>query len=224
MSEVQPLFLSRLTLDLACKDARRMVADVYEAHRVLLQGFGALCDDDRILWRWEPTDAVHPILLIQSTLEPDWDGLPNRLVRAAPEVKSIHKIAGAITQGRSLAFALTANASRKVDTKSTPEGARRNGRRVPLRRFDDQVQWLVRQASSAGFEIMTNRLGRPEVRIGAPTRLSGRRGEHVITVEAVRFEGALSVKAPEQFLAALRSGIGPARAFGCGLLTVAPLG
>jgi len=37
------------------------------------------------------------------------------------------------------------------------------------------------------------------------------------------FDGSLTVSDESAFIALLRSGIGPAKAFGCGLLSVAPV-
>ena len=43
-----------------------------------------------------------------------------------------------------------------------------------------------------------------------------------MTIEAVRFEGTLIVNDPTVLVSAVRSGIGPGKAFGCGLLSLAP--
>ena len=43
-----------------------------------------------------------------------------------------------------------------------------------------------------------------------------------LTFEGVTFEGVLEVTDPERFAATVRSGIGPAKAYGYGLLSLAP--
>ncbi|TVT61952.1 type I-E CRISPR-associated protein Cas6/Cse3/CasE, partial [Amycolatopsis rhizosphaerae] len=43
-----------------------------------------------------------------------------------------------------------------------------------------------------------------------------------ITVRAVRYDGHLIITDRDAFTAALQTGIGPAKAYGCGLLTLAP--
>ena len=45
----------------------------------------------------------------------------------------------------------------------------------------------------------------------------------IVTIRAVVFEGILKVTDAELFRSALASGIGPAKAYGCGLLTLAPV-
>jgi CRISPR system Cascade subunit CasE len=220
----QPLFLSRLRVTPSSRAARKFIADAYQTHRNVCDAFDRLvAGRDRVLWRWEPNRSAESILLVQSTVEPDWCRLNPELLASEPEVKDLRHLRDAFTEGRRLAFALTANPSRKIDTRSAPDGTRRNGRRVPLRREAAQLEWLQRQAVRAGFALPDNQLGTPQVRIGAGVTLTGRRGHQRITVEAVRFDGALVVTDADGFASAIRSGIGPARAFGCGLLTVAPL-
>ena len=48
-------------------------------------------------------------------------------------------------------------------------------------------------------------------------------GGPTITVSVATFEGVLIVTDPENLRSALTAGIGPAKAYGCGLLTLAPL-
>jgi CRISPR-associated protein Cas6/Cse3/CasE subtype I-E len=45
---------------------------------------------------------------------------------------------------------------------------------------------------------------------------------HKLTLNIVQFDGYLQVIDPDKLLTALRQGIGPAKAFGCGLLSLAP--
>jgi CRISPR system Cascade subunit CasE len=51
----------------------------------------------------------------------------------------------------------------------------------------------------------------------------GRRGDATITLAGARFDGLLQVVDPTLFRAALATGIGPAKAYGFGLLSIAPL-
>ena len=60
---------------------------------------------------------------------------------------------------------------------------------------------------------------------GGRLRVDGHRvhrklGRHGIVVSTLDFEGELRVTDPEAFLSALSNGIGPAKAFGCGLMLV----
>lgn len=54
-----------------------------------------------------------------------------------------------------------------------------------------------------------------------PTLVGKRRQAAKITVEAVRFDGHLVVTDPVAFAEAVTAGIGRAKAYGCGLLSLA---
>ena len=76
--------------------------------------------------------------------------------------------------------------------------------------------WMERKANQAGFEML-------ECSAGPATQSffvkDGRRGKHV----AVDFQGTLRVVERDAFCQAFVTGIGPARAFGFGLLMLQPV-
>jgi CRISPR system Cascade subunit CasE len=53
--------------------------------------------------------------------------------------------------------------------------------------------------------------------------LRGRTANRLVTLAGVLFEGLLEVTDPDNLRLAIREGIGPGKAIGCGLLSVAPL-
>ena len=132
----------------------------------------------------------------------------------------------ALRKGQVLRFRLRANPTKKIDTKSGPDGQRRNGRRVDLRTEPQQIEWLSRRAGGSGFRLVPLGPGSdaPAVRVGASERLRGRTASRLVTVAGVLFEGLLEVTDPDKLRLAIREGIGPGKAFGCGLLSLAPLG
>ena len=82
------------------------------------------------------------MIVVQSGVEPDWGyAFHNaRHLPAAPwEVKQFHH---RFAEGQHLRFRLVANPTRKIDTKSGPDGRRRHGRRVPVR-IDELYEWLA---------------------------------------------------------------------------------
>jgi CRISPR system Cascade subunit CasE len=137
-------------------------------------------------------------------------------------------------EGMVLAFRLRANPTKKIDTKSGPDGERRNGRRVELRKEEDQLQWLHRKGSQHGFTLLTTTVnpGVPDVRAAATGKVTGARRsrgsgdepvvERNLTFGSVLFEGRLRVVDAAALRAALVQGIGSGKAYGFGLLSVAP--
>jgi CRISPR system Cascade subunit CasE len=115
-------------------------------------------------------------------------------------------------------FQLCANPTRKV-TKQLGDGTlTKNGRRVPLTSRDDLVKWIARKGNDGGFLVHEATL-----RTSSRTReyfwKHGQAGLH----SAVEFEGALTVTDAVKFQEAFIRGIGPAKAFGFGLLMIAPI-
>jgi CRISPR system Cascade subunit CasE len=100
-----------------------------------------------------------------------------------------------------------------------------------------QLDWFVRRTDNWGFAIPTARRGAAapgfdddgtsdlDVRITArnPQRFQKNHKGRLVTFTAVTFEGRLAITDPERLKDRLLGGIGPSKAYGCGLLTLAPL-
>lgn len=245
------MYLSRLVLDIRNRAARRDLADCQEMHRTLLSAFpeasagGGARQAFGVLYRVEPTTTGRgAVVLVQSAREPQWAGLPAGYLMAGPDgapcaaVRDVSAFIASVSVGQRFVFRLRANPTRKIDTKSGADGARRNGRRVDLRRPEDQIGWLERRATAAGFVVERVRIDGdgaerdvPDV-VSVPARTVGRRlapqdgtgaeGKRTITFGSVLFQGCLRVTDEGAFREALRSGIGPGKAYGHGLLSIAP--
>ena len=131
-------------------------------------------------------------------------------------------VLAALHERQVLRFRLRANPTKKIETKSGPDGRRQNGRRVDLRTETQQLEWLSRRAEQAGFGLIPVYPGSnvPEVRVGAGERLLGKGRQ--LTLVSVLFEGLVEVTDPDRFRCAIADGIGPGKAFGCGLMSIAP--
>lgn len=131
-------------------------------------------------------------------------------------------------------FRLRANVTKKVDTKSGPDGARRNGKRVELRKEEERLAWLARKGDELGFRLgwvrasgaaehVVNALVGPAVKEwGFRRRAGDGEGTARLTLAGVLFEGELEVTDAERFRRCLAEGIGPGKAYGMGLMSVAP--
>ncbi|GAA2635403.1 type I-E CRISPR-associated protein Cas6/Cse3/CasE [Dactylosporangium fulvum] len=227
------MYLSKLVIDPTSREFRRDYADVREMHRTVMSAFGEVANDEparqahAVLWRLDNAQRGFT-QYVQSGSEPDWSRLPSGYVSGAPEVRSMQPVLDAIAPGRRFAFRLVANPTRtiaRVDAPPRLDGKRPQGRKVPLRKPDDQVCWLVRQAERCGFIIPTGANGQPDLAPSpCPTSTGRRRAGDAgsITVEPVRFEGHLVVIDTALFTTAIRDGIGRAKAYGCGMISLAP--
>ncbi len=120
--------------------------------------------------------------------------------------------------GQRLAFLLTANPVRTIKDAEAEQkpGKRRDTCRVPLIQEDQQRAWLARKfAGAAEIEAVSLLPHQP---------LFFRRGNRAGKLVTLSFEGVLRVQDPAQLVGLLENGIGPAKAFGCGLLLVRRLG
>lgn len=77
--------------------------------------------------------------------------------------------------------------------------------------------WLLSRAESCGFELADGDVRADGYR---PVRFYRRRGEGEASVTTVDFDGRLTVRDPSRFVDSLTRGIGPAKAFGCGLMLI----
>lgn len=216
--------LTRIRLDHTSRDVMRMVSDPVELHRKVMTGFdqvsGASARDALgVLWRYEFDSARRPTLTVQSNGEGVWASFASWA--KSIDSKDIDPMLAALQPGQTLRFLLRANATRKINTKTNVVGVRRNGQRVPLRSQEKALEWLIRHGEAAGYTLVDGP-GAPAVDIRSEAPGRGRRGVSAVTIEATRYEGLFTVNDPEKLATTVRSGIGPAKAFGCGLLSLAP--
>ena len=95
------------------------------------------------------------------------------------------------------------------------------------------MRWFTDHSAGWGFEVATNSL--PEAplelelvdRTLAMFRRRAREGDSSrpsrVTLTQATFVGALNVTDSERFKEALTTGLGRAKGYGCGLMTLAPL-
>ena len=176
------------------------------------------------LFRVDPKPAGRAVILVVSAIDPNWDyAFHNaRHLLAAPADARQYRMD--TKRGQRLRFRLQANPTRKVHSLS-PKSRRelpltKNGRRVPVPATDEAlVGWLEHRADRAGFRLE----GKPEIQPGyVYVNKAGKAGQGH-RLRSVLYEGILEVTDADAFAQALAAGIGPAKAYGFGLLSVAPL-
>lgn len=156
-------------------------------------------------------------------IEDSSTGRPARLLvqsRRAPEIASglvlvgTREIQPQPVAGQRLVFLLTANPVKTItDAQRDAKPSKRSEKcRVPLIKEEDQREWIARKLASA-CEIEA-----AKVLPHAPIYFrKGNRGGKLVTAT---FEGVMRVRNPDILITTMENGIGPAKAFGCGLLLV----
>jgi len=204
------MFLSRV--EIAWESAR----NPYQIHRRLWrlfpgEGKETRSNGDQIrygfLFRIEECRPGRPArLLVQSRQAPqDTSGL---------DLIGIREFHARPSAGQRLAFLLTANPVKAIlDTERDTKPDKRSEKcRVPLIREDEQRTWLDRKLTgAASAEAVSILLHGP---------IHFRKGARAGKLIAVTYEGVLKVEESNTLSRLLENGIGPAKAFGCGLLLV----
>lgn len=205
------MYLSQLRLDPASAAARRDLADPYQMHRTLARVYSP--DEQtppvRFLWRAEPSGPLdgYGMVLVQAATPGRWD----RLTAQDGYLASLHPDKPVETERlvqplRHYHFRLKAN---PVVT--------RQGRRWGLHRREEQLEWLVRQGERLGFDIEAADVsGRERLVMWKP----GSKQPNV--KDAVLFDGVLVARDAAALRATLVDGVGHGKAFGLGLLSLAP--
>ena len=254
MSDVNsPLYLSRLILDLNCRQVRNEIAQPYEMHRTLMHAFKGYAvkkeenarEKFGVLFRADVDNQNGRVVVyIQSLVEPDWsylDKCKNYLLSdknvSNPTYKNIAASYRGLRNGQTVAFSLRANPTKRIFKPSKGDDILK-GKRVALLRESEQIDWLVRKGNErergcpGGFEILAKKtkVQNDEIRqiVHVNTMPEGKQigyktdeqGEHRMTHLTVRFDGLLRITEPDAFRETLVRGIGPAKAFGCGLMLV----
>jgi CRISPR system Cascade subunit CasE len=178
--------------------------------------------DSGFLFRIDPQPPGRAVILVQSAVKPDWDyGFHNAgyLLAAPPQVKPFDP---SFTFGQQLRFRLVANPTRRLSKHSLGADGRPIekgiGKRVPVP-ADRLMDWLARRAEGAGFSLEED----SAVVTPGYLYLKKSRDEKGVRLRSVRYDGTLSVTDPARFRETLVRGIGSGRAFGFGLLSVAPV-
>lgn len=229
------MFLSKLTVNVYSRAFRRDHADIQDMHRTIMSAFPQVNDGQParkahgILWRLDEATRGFT-LYVQSHTRPDWTNLPEDYLTQLPQTRDLQPVLDAVRPGRQLAFRLTANATRTIHPNGIPE-KRGQGKRVPHRNPHDQIAWLIRQGQRHGFVIPLVGKGDPDaIPTPRPTLIGHKKEQHQqesrihqpIRIQPVRFDGHLVITNQEAFTNAIQHGIGRSRAYGCGLITLAP--
>jgi CRISPR system Cascade subunit CasE len=208
-----PLYLTQLHV--AYDQAVRLlrIRDSYDWHQHLWQAFPGRDGVARnFLVRIDAKEETYRALILSRTpaIRPSWCPSDNFATKPVPDAFFTHT---------AYAFSLLANPTKKIRSNAAGERTK-NGRRIPLTTREDLLAWLERKATASGFAIgvdttQTVPRGREYFHRDKPRT----QGLHA----AVEFRGHLRVTDPVAFRIAVAAGIGSAKAFGFGLLVLAPL-
>lgn len=212
------MHLSQFEINPARRGARLLLGSPQAMHAAVLSGFpgGAA---GRVLWRVDRWPH-RTYLYLLSDSPPDLTHLVEQAGWPTTQTwrtGDYEPVLDRIAPGDRYGFRLTANPTRS--TRVHPE---RRSQRVGHVTADQQLQWLLERSDRLGMGLIEG--DEPTVRLVGREVLSFRRGGSTVTVSTATFEGRLVVEDASRLREAIQQGIGPAKAYGCGLLTLAPIG
>jgi len=217
------MYLSRVQINPQRRRARWLLVSPQRMHAEILNMFpnaqtGDQGDGPRILWRVDQ-EGQRTFLYIVSPSQPAFSKLVEEAgwATAPGVVRPYSDFLDRVTEEDRWAFRITANPVRY----HKPEGAKRGIREAHVT-VGYQQAWFREQATRHGFSVSDGD-GDTFILSNRKTVSFDRAGSGRVTVSMAQFNGQLEVVDRERFSRALVSGIGPAKAYGCGLLTLARL-
>jgi CRISPR system Cascade subunit CasE len=123
-----------------------------------------------------------------------------------------------LATGQQWMFRLTANPVINRRVRVDAERSQRLGHVTVAQ----QTDWFLRQADRHGFTVPLTDHKEPDVAVRGRRPLRFDRQGRTVTLATAVFEGRLDITDADALRTALTHGIGHGKAYGCGLLTLAP--
>lgn len=221
------MYLSRFQINPQRREARKLLSSPQAMHAAVLAGFPAPAanGDGRVLWRVD-RDYSHRILLyVASPTAPDFTHLVEHAgwpkTTQTWETRSYDDLLSSLKKGQRWAFRLTANPVRSGRPKEQSHGPTRRYGHVTV---DQQRQWLLSRTERAGFQVLTAGTEEPDLIVRERETVTFPRRGSKVTLRRVCYDGRLEVTDAAALRHTLIRGLGHGKAYGCGLLTLAPVG
>lgn len=220
------MFLTRMPINTRRRGAQVLLSSPQAMHAAVMSGYAdaSPTESGRILWRTDTFERSRTLLFVASPGKPDFTHIVEQAgwpTTEAWETRPYDRLLGQLEPGQQWRFRLTANpvhAARKEGWSETKPLAH-----VTVRQ---QEQWLLDRCERAGFRIphVSSSEG-PDgerdlvITDRAVKRFS--RGGGRVTISTATFEGLLEVSDVAALRHTLTFGLGRAKSYGCGLITLA---
>ena len=139
-------YLTQVTVDLATA-ARQQFRDCYDWHQAVWKAFPGRDGEQRqFLTRLDQFRDGFRLLIVSPVepVRPDWCPTDAESWKTKP-------IPATYFKRSRYAFQLCANPTRKVSKERADGSLTKNGRRVPLRKREELVEWIKRKGDQSGF-------------------------------------------------------------------------
>lgn len=210
------MYLARLALNPRNNGARNDLNTPYDMHRTLRRAYpDGEPEENRLLFRIEPdrpNEKGRTVFVQASDEPPDFSFLEDSAGGREPycyKWDEPKEISLGLREGQQLAFRLLGNATKKSD-----------GKRIALTDEEEYHEWIQRKGDLHGFELLF--VHDTPYWINEDKLSQDGYAKQEIPHFAVRYDGLLRVTDGELLEESVAAGIGPAKAFGFGLMSLAP--
>ena len=198
------MYLSQLSLQITHPSVRQSLKNCQDLHRSLMKAFDDSRDQAGMLYRVFRTDRSI-MIYVQSLQKPDWKRIESSGFICLKQ-RDISSIQEKFQTDAVFRFSVLTVPAKKV------KGNGKNSRRVLLRTQEERLEWLYRQGTKSGFDVLN--AYEPE----KEEKVSGTKTTGNFFLAGVTFEGVLRITDPVLFSTAFQKGIGSEKAYGFGLL------
>ncbi|MGL5174663.1 MAG: type I-E CRISPR-associated protein Cas6/Cse3/CasE [Olsenella sp.] len=247
------MYFTKFPINRTRRDSKRMLGSPYVLHAAIAGSFppseaGENGSAGRVLWRVDAQPSGEMTLYLVSPQVPSLIGLDEQIGWPDRErqwqTKDYDPFLARIEDGQNYQFRLVANPVLNPKEVVSEKGVtKRVGHLTALQ----QTAWLIgaqaydasghevpdrferngeTRASRNGFRVLSDAdSGAPRIVVSDIRKRTFPRGHGgaPITIASARFDGVLQVINADALRGALSKGIGHAKGFGCGLLTIVPL-
>jgi len=209
------MYISRVELNIHRNNTRSALASPQKLHASVEASFPSGNEPkERTLWRIDRLGDKYYLLAL-SRRKPDFAHIIDQYGWPAAEqgweTKDYDALLSKIKAGQCWQFRLRAN-----PVHSVKEGEASRGKVYAHVTVKQQEKWLLDRAEKYGFSLNEGSFFVKQKEV----KKFKRQGK-TVTLGIVTYEGILNVTDRELFVNALTNGIGRAKAYGCGLLTIA---
>jgi CRISPR system Cascade subunit CasE len=224
------MFMTRIALNSRRRGAIKLLSNRHAMHAAVMSSFSheapTESDSGRVLWRVDQ-DGHSVDLLIVSPTKPCLTHVVEQAgwtTENAWVTRDYTPFLDSITDGDNYVFRLSANPTYRFTDEKGHKSI------VGHKTVEHQRRWLVEKSDQHGFAIApsSSALDRDgvtpalQLELGDRDRTRFRREEGRVTLVTVSYEGLLTVTDVESFRRMLGHGLGRAKGYGCGLMTVLP--
>lgn len=210
------MYLSRLPLDVKRRSTIQLLSSPSKIHGAVESCFES--KDKRRLWRIDPlNDRLY--LMVLSAEKPEYAYMIAKyaIKDETPEFVDYEKLLNRIESGEKYHFRLCANPVISVNDVKECKIKKTRGKLHAHLTPKHQKQWLIDRAGKNGFSLKEEEF---DVQSDTNHHFRKKAGNKVF-IKKVCFEGVLTVENADLIKNTLVLGLGRAKAYGCGMLTLA---